>query len=294
VVQDETADVYNVVVDHCSLGWSPDENVDVWASDGRFVRDITINNCLIHESLLQSEQGQESYGVIFGQNGSGVISRVFMARNLLTGNKERNPLFKGGVTQTIWANNVTHNAALGAYVLFSDDLDGGPITAAVVGNVFKRGPSGSPSEISWWNPNMDGNGAQVFFDDYLSLDAAGEPLALGLESTAPEGAIVLASPVGYGDFPILSAAALEASVLASVGARPGERGGANEDADDARLIAEYQAGTGAIPADAFLFTLPTVAANSAEFSIPASPQSTGASGYTLIEEALHAAALAVE
>lgn len=290
MIQDFNNDIRNVVIDHCSFGWSPDENVGPWASyqNGRSVSDLTINNSIVHESIRPSGQGY--YGFIIGDR----IKRLSAIGNLLAHNGARNPLFKGG-SEGIWANNVVYNATEGAFVLFADDYANGGAKASVIGNIFKRGPSGSPSEIAWFNPNTAGKGFQVYQSDNVSKAADGSPLNLPWGGTTPSGAMVSAPPVWIDGLPLLSSAELEASVLSRVGARAKERGTAFQDANDARIIEEYRTGTGKIPAAGFYFSPPVIAGQARAFPLPADPHADpDGNGYTTVEEALYQMALAVQ
>ncbi len=279
-IQDYHNNIWNVVIDRCTFGWGADENIAIWASSGRTINDITINNSIIHESIRPS--GQDSYGMIFGDR----VKRIMTMGNLMVSNRTRNPLYKGG-SEAIFANNIVYNAALGAFVLFSDDYNSGAARASVVNNIFKRGPSGSPSEIAWFAPNTAGKGFRVYQAGNVSRAANGNALNLSWGSTAPSGTMVSSPPIWIDGLSLVSSSNLEATLLSRVGARAGERGTSHRDANDVRLINEYQSGTGAIPGSGYLYPAPSISGQTRAFPLPANPNGIAPSGYTNIEEVLH-------
>ncbi len=84
-----TDNTTNVIIDHCSVSWGTDENLTAYA-----VKDITIQNCIIAESLNQSihDKGEHSYAAIWG----GVNLTVH--HNIIANHKSRNP--KIGTSET--------------------------------------------------------------------------------------------------------------------------------------------------------------------------------------------------
>ena len=286
-IQDYNNNIRNVVIDRCSLGWGADENLAIWASSGRTISDVTISNSIIHESIRPSSQ--DSYGMIFGDG----VKRVATTGNLLISNRTRNPLYKGG-SEAVFANNIAYNAALGAFVLFSDDYRSGGAKASVVNNIFKRGPSGSPSEMAWFSPDTAGKGFQVYQAGNIAQAADGNAMNLSWGSSTPSGVMVPSPPVWMEDFTPESASTLESTVLPKVGARAGERGTSHQDANDARLIEEYQTGRGSIPGEGQLYPAPSISGEHRAFSLPAGPDNLADDGYTEIEKALHRMAEAVQ
>ena len=279
-IQDYNNNIRNVVIDRCSLGWGADENLAIWASSGRTISDVTISNSIIHESIRPSSQ--DSYGMIFGDG----VKRVATTGNLLISNRTRNPLYKGG-SEAVFANNIVYNAALGAFVLFSDDYRSGGAKASVVNNIFKRGPSGSPSEMAWFSPDTAGKGFQVYQAGNIARAANGSAMNLPWGNTTPSGVMVSSAPIWIDGYSLVSAANLESVLLPKVGARAGERGTSNQDANDARLIREYQTGAGSIPGAGYLFPAPSISGQSRSFPLPSNPHGVAADGYTNIEKVLH-------
>jgi pectate lyase len=96
----------NVIVDHCSFSWSIDETASFY---GR-IEDITVQWCLISESLNKSvhEKGEHGYGGIWGG------ARTTFHHNLLAHHSSRNPRFNNGHRHYVdehvdCVNNVIYN-----------------------------------------------------------------------------------------------------------------------------------------------------------------------------------------
>jgi len=94
--------VYNVVIDHCSFSWAIDGNIDLW----RGPRDITIQNCIISESLRNSTHPKGAHGtaLLIGAGSRNISVHC----NLFAHNMARNPLIKSH-TSVVFANNVIYN-----------------------------------------------------------------------------------------------------------------------------------------------------------------------------------------
>lgn len=88
-IADLERDVYNVIVDHCSLSWSVDEVINVWYD----AHDITVQWSILSEGLHNppDRQGAGSKGPLFGGKGS---ERISMHHCLLAHNLGRNPMVK--------------------------------------------------------------------------------------------------------------------------------------------------------------------------------------------------------
>jgi pectate lyase len=99
-IADPERDVYNVIVDHCSLSWSVDEVVNSWYD----AHDITVQWCVLSEGLHnpKDRQGAGSKGPLFGGKGS---ERISMHHCLLAHNVGRNPMIKASGTVDL-VNNV--------------------------------------------------------------------------------------------------------------------------------------------------------------------------------------------
>lgn len=251
---------HDVIVDHCSLTWSTDENLS--ASGPRFSgatpddwrkatsHRITFSHCLVGEGLHDSAhaKGPHSMGSLIHDNATDIA----VIGNLYISNNARNPLFKGGARGAI-VNNVIHNPGnrLVTYGLVPQEWEGHAWERGimvVVGNVARKGASTTPG-VSF----VEGRGpVDVFLADNLYFDANGNSLPaianLRDPQNRPAGAdpendprIVSTRPFWPERLTAKPATEVTAWVLANAGARPWER-----DPIDQRLIDEARSGGGKI------------------------------------------------
>ena len=121
----------NVIIDHCSASWSVDECVSIYSA----ARNVTVQWCLISESLSQSvhKKGRHGYGGIWGgQNAS-------WHHNLLAHHSSRNPRIVGrsvGDQLVDLRNNVIYN--WGHNSCYGGD---GDVRVNLVNNYYKHGPA---------------------------------------------------------------------------------------------------------------------------------------------------------
>lgn len=131
----------NMIFDHCSFSWAKDENFSInWDNKGTMPQNITIQNCLIGQGLMQHSAG----GLI--QN----CENITMYRNLLCDNKTRNFKVKG-VHQ--YVNNIVYNWQSFAYEMGGESA--GESFANVEGNLFINGPQTSTSANGFAGGNSD-------------------------------------------------------------------------------------------------------------------------------------------
>jgi len=260
---------YNVVLDHISAQWAPDEQISTWIG----ARNITILNSIIAEGL------GERHGLLIGDD----VLDLTAKGNLIAHNNERSILAKGG-TRFVVANNLIYNpAAWEFFPLTSDSQSSTPvIVGSVVNNIFKNGPSTtayaglaiSNSIANTSKVYAQGNarwpGGTVFMDKSPAVGVGQSPIDLS----------------GYQFETDLSR--LELSVLNSAGARPAYR-----DAVDARIVQDARLGTGRVPTSQPAY--PVYAASYRAFQVPVNPNGDdNRDGYTNIEEVLHQMAAIVE
>jgi len=101
---DGSAEAYNVVIDHCSISWAIDENINLWYQN---VYDVTIRHCIVSEGLYNSlhPKGQHSCGLLVGK----YARRVSVIGNLFAHNSRRNPRVADGCSALV-INNVIYNS----------------------------------------------------------------------------------------------------------------------------------------------------------------------------------------
>jgi hypothetical protein len=230
---------FNIVIDHCSFTWGVDENLSV--SGPRFdgpngtSRRITLSYNIIAEGLYDSihSKGIHSMGTLIHD----YVTDVAVIGNLYAHNDERNPWFKGFATGVI-VNNVIYNPGrwpirLGPVL---SEWDGSGITpepprVSVVGNFMRYGVN-TPSGVGMVGTNSIGS---AYLEDNIALDRSGNgvPLTFG-------GVTLLGSrPSWPSGLVAMPANQMSSYLAAHAGARPQDR-----DSVDARIVANFLAGTG--------------------------------------------------
>lgn len=244
-------DAWNIVVDHCSLAWSIDENLS--ASGSRFTgadveewrkhttHDTTFSHSIIAEGLHQAShtKGGHSKGTLVHDN----VTRMAIVGNLYSCNVERNPLFKGGVRGVV-VNNFISNPQSRAvhYGLLSSEWGNHPYVTgqmALVGNVLQHGPSTSPTmplfELRSAGP------MELYAKDNLAWKKDGQPAEL-YRSKDPRLLLrIEAAPLWPEGLQPLPAAQVRETVLKNAGARPWDR-----DSVDERIVRQARDNTGRI------------------------------------------------
>lgn len=143
-------DIYNIMVDHCSVSWASDEQIQVYGSNGTGdMYDITIQNCISAEALPVIESWDCQCGSMAG--GTNKMGQLTWYRNLFAHNSHRNPASGNdheteNVIQII--NNLSYNHSY-LHIMLNpyhfDESDVGITNANVIANYLKDGPSGMPS-----------------------------------------------------------------------------------------------------------------------------------------------------
>ncbi len=222
-----------VILDHCSISWSTDENIgerDSW--------DLTIQWCVISEALRASTnpEGAHSKGMRTGGNAR-FTKRVTVHHNLFAHNDDRNPL-SNGVDLIDVRNNVIYNFGHATQV-----NDVYAVTYAnIEGNYYKNGPNTNASEYAIDNDVPPGSGLGRSI--YVKGNISGRRPNDSLPETADVHPIVMSSIVTTpaATAPVTTHTAFEAYdlVLAGAGATLPTR-----DSADLRVVNDVINGTGA-------------------------------------------------
>jgi hypothetical protein len=279
-------DVYNVVIDHCSVSWAIDESIELWY-DG--VRDVTISNSIISEALHDSlhSKGPHSKGLLIGKH----VKRVSVHHSLLAHNHDRNPLIQAS-TETELVNNVYYNCGPWGFTVFSDNyILEIPIFSNVIGNYYKRGIDGPDGKAIQVESNLTQK-SKFYVEGNIGPGRQSD--------TEDDWSIVTGNEAIYRSFtPIVTRSVLTTNsaweaygfVLNHAGARPADR-----DSVDIRILNDVQNGTGRIiNSQDEVGGWPDLSQNYRVLTLPSNPNSDNdGDGYTNLEEWLHAFAAEIE
>jgi hypothetical protein len=240
-VTTDGAQAYNVVFDHVSVAWGVDENLSVSGPrlDGPEAtsHSVTISNSIVAEGLDNSvhAKGSHSMGTLVHD----YCTNIAVVGNLYAHNDERNPWFKGFATGVI-VNNVIYDPGVWSIRLGPVDTEWstagivpeGP-RVSVVGNVMRHGAS-TQAGLALVGSNSRGS---AYLEDNVALDRAGADVPISSTTIS----VLAEKPAWPNGLVALPSDSVVDSVLAHAGARPKDR-----DAVDARIVADFSAGTGAI------------------------------------------------
>ena len=163
---------HHIIIDHCSMSWAIDENLNVWDS----TEYITVQWNIISEGLYHSihPKGPHSMGLLIG-NGS---AKTSVHHNLLAHNNARNPLLKGGIDHE-FISNVIYDWG------YSSEFfeDGSQLKVDISGN--------------YWKPRTS------------IVDTAEMPLKLDFDSTTTLGSLLYCRNNEYVGINFLNTAQLQ-------------------------------------------------------------------------------------
>jgi pectate lyase len=240
----EVRDSRNVILDHCSVGWSIDEAVNTWHG----VKNITVQWCLIAEPLNRSvhPKGAHGYGASLGaENGS-------YHHNLFAHATARNPSVAGN------HQHKTVNMDFRCSVIYNwqhRTCDGKPVSINFVNNYLKPGPATQPdvrrrivriddTQSAYGYPShwfVDGN----FIEGAPEISAdnwrGGVEYDKGKTSETSEASNRRREPFPVAAVTTQSATEAYALVLAQAGATLPRR-----DRVDARIVADVAAGKASV------------------------------------------------
>lgn len=137
---------YNIIIDHCSLSWSLDENImihrnippDADAGSWPEIYNITIQRSIIAEGFYPHSTGIQLGGEADVDGWRGVHD-ITLHHNLFVNNSHRNPGVGSLNTQVI--NNVVYNWSPQVGSTWRD------VNVDWIGNYFKPGPMSNPKRV---------------------------------------------------------------------------------------------------------------------------------------------------
>jgi pectate lyase len=277
----------NVVVDHVSVAWAVDENMDLYSGWDN----VTISNCIIAYGLHESFNplGFAGYGLIIGP----VNGHATIVGNLFANTEARNPASRGA--HVVVVNNVVYNRGQADVDLQGEN---GIVTnTTVIGNVFLRGPDYKrgyrPVHVFATGKLIPTPGSKIYVADNDSIEATDDPWSvtsnnLGERISGDLRSDVLpAWPAGMTRLPTAGGTVLN-RVLKYAGARPADR-----DAVDKKAVSSVQNNSGQIincVADDGSTRCqrnaggwPTAPSNKRALTLPSNPDTVTPSGYTNLE-----------
>ena len=307
--------VHDIIIDHCSLSWSVDELLTLYAGsleqNTNVSKNLTVQYCLASESLRMSNhiKGAHGYGGIVGG------TNATWHHNLFAHHDSRSPRFDRNLKSTDFTNNVIYNWGNTNSLYGAEPYSYNSVpkysTPEYVSNVnirnnyYKYGPSTRPAYRSRiFDVTNDGsvkyNGAVLKSNLYINGNYVYGDSVVTANNTVSGSHInkrgnvnLIPAPVDMRGYEIEIETAEEAyeTTLADVGATLPHR-----DAIDARVVADVKNGTGRIiNTDEEVGSLAGFKSEEHVFEIPASWKSANGmgsaketdiapSGYTWIEE----------
>ncbi len=228
------AGAHDVVVDHSSISWGVDENLNTYDDSNA----ITISNSIISEALSDSTHpdGEHSKGALLGGSGAHDVS---LHHNLFVSNMDRNPQVSGLSVADI-RNNVVYNygdgSGDGATLISSSK---GQPQVNWVGNYYKPGPDSDTARAEFAvYKGSTGSTWRWYGEGNMRWTSAGSQGArVDSSATSSRVSTAFAAPA----VTTSSATQAYADVLADAGASYPHR-----DAVDARLVKDVRDRTGKI------------------------------------------------
>jgi hypothetical protein len=199
---------YKIVLDHCSIEWGTDENVNILEG----AHDITFSNCIIAEALMWTSG--YSYGMLINDN----CKNISLIKNAFLMNSNRNPLISNGCTVE-WINNLTYTPRF-------NGVDFVNAIVTIKGSV-KIGDSNSYIARA----RTDGTSQSIYFEDNIS--------ASGFQNASGVCRILTTPSVDSRNYVQLRASEIERYLINNAGAFP-------RDTVDTRIINELVNRTGTI------------------------------------------------
>lgn len=297
----------NIILDHVTVGWAADEPLSISeASYG--ISYVTIRHTLIHEKL-----DEDAGGMLIDLQTDRTPNHILLQYNVFAMNYGRNPACKADEA-LLW-NNIVYGWGNETMFLYSEyNVYSGTQQMSVVGNWLIEDADtilhNSHEPITAYGIGTGTRDFRTGSEIYMNNnDATTSPVYTYITGTDPfdhGGSDPVTPPAGLTDKigdGGLTHAELETWVLANVGSRPADRGTVETDVitqvtnrtGTLKYCVERDLGDGDCDevGEYAYITRPTLAENSDTFTC-ADPNDIAVSGYSNLEECLHAAAAVVE
>jgi len=217
----DNRNIDGVIIDHCSLSWSKDENLAFDAASrntNNSIKNVTVQNCINSEAL-------NHYAVLMGRK----LGRVSLIKNLFANNNNRIPESTYGYTPESYEfnNNIIYNYNRPTTICYGVNID-------VIGNVYKAKSTPAVPNLQYSrnnieNPNGKASDGKIFSIDNLQIGTNPKGMTnRGWQDNNRSSRVLKDSP--YNPIPANN---LEQSLLSNVGAN------VFNDPVDSRIINEY-------------------------------------------------------
>ena len=245
-------ELYNIIIDHNSMSWGVDSNLDIWYR----VRDFTVQWSIISEALDCSthSKGCHSKGLLAGgykgsESGGKGSENMSILNNLFAHNGERNPLLKiCGIGQVV--NNTTYNP----YWTFAHQQLSCPLGESYVNwvnNYHKRGLDST--SVTDLKIIPDDSGTCYSGKTYMSGNygaGSGGAWSYGINGSCAGKPIIVTVPAVAPNVATTNATQAKDAVLANSGNNAGIACDgtwyARRDSIDTRVVNDVKNGTGRI------------------------------------------------
>jgi hypothetical protein len=298
--------IQDIVFDHVSVGWAPDQSFLVWSSGDTFVTNLTVSSSLMSEGLLFTDhpdpEPEHSTGPLFGAG----AHNITMYRDISAFNNWRNPLVNTDATRVQIVNNFfyspgTERARFNVDTSVADWTQ----TSSFHGNTYISHPTQTWAFVAKVG-TLAGRTLELFHDDnhiYMTnqgiwyptetqtkWDVVEIPMGTNLVQLSTE-------PTVFPALPVHPALKIEPFLVANAGARSAQR-----DPIDTRVITDietraprgYDNGFVSDPEDQ-VGGYPTWILRSKPFQeLGSDAGDSDADGYTNLEERLHEMAFRLE
>ena len=255
---------YNIIIDHCSVSWSTDENLSTWAWEHEKwgePKNITWSYNLVAEGILDHSKAMLT-GASTGTEAD-KMTNIDIHHNMFLHHYDRNPFIKHKSGRIV--NNIAYNWS--GYGLATN----GGVHFDIIGNLFVEGPNYNP-ENSVMVIGLTGRDDAATYDklncpndcpylyvkdnkspNHQTSDDPWDALSIDWNSHTPvpdEFRRTKQLPDQVFPITIIDVSELDTFLLQSIGANQklDESGNmiTNRDAVDERLIEEYKAKTGTV------------------------------------------------
>ncbi len=268
---------YNIIVDHCSVSWSTDENLSTWAwrhDKWGEPRNITWSYNLVAEGILNHSKAMLT-GASTGEEAD-KMTDIDIHHNMFIHHYDRNPFVKHKSGRIV--NNLAYNWS--GYGLATN----GGVHMDIIGNLFVAGPNFNPDNsvmvvgllgtddaATYDERNCPNDCPYLYVKDNISpthqnVENPWNAVSFDWNSHTPvPNQFRRTDPLPSQTFPIttIDVSKLDSHLLQSIGAhqRLDELGNmvADRDAVDTRLIAEYEERSGTVIKNEFaVISLPKI------------------------------------